>query len=67
MPSPVTSELPKPKSEDEFEDIAADVAARWWAANVHRNGRRGQRQNGVDLYATPRHATPRHAIWVARE
>jgi len=50
MPTPVTAKLPKPKSEDEFEDFVLDVLRRKWRADVQRNGRRGQSQNGVDLY-----------------
>ena len=32
--------------------MSVDVAARWWGATVHPNGRRGQGQKGVDVFAT---------------
>lgn len=31
--------------------MCVDIAARWWSSTVHPNGRRGQGQHGVDLYA----------------
>lgn len=48
----MTTRIPKPDDEYEFQDMALDVAERWWKATVQRNGRRGQGQDGVDLYAT---------------
>lgn len=51
MPSPVTAKWPKPRSEDEWEDMVMDaMSVHWKCPNIHRNGRRGQRQNGVDVY-----------------
>ena len=56
MPSPATTNLPRPKSWDEFEDICADVLKRLWRdPYVVRNGRSGQSQNGVDCYGLPEH------------
>jgi len=54
MPMPTTARWPKPKSEDEFEDIAVDfLRIRWKDPHAARNGRRGQRQNGVDIVGHP--------------
>jgi len=56
MPSPPTSDLPRPKSWDEFEDIVADVLKRVWKdPYITRNGRSGQKQHGVDIYGQPVH------------
>ncbi len=56
MPSPPTTNLPPPKSWDEFEDICADVLKRIWGdPYIVRNGRSGQQQHGVDCYGLPRH------------
>ena len=50
MPTVATSELPIPKSWDEFEDICADLFSLIWNDhNTVRYGRMGQRQNGVDI------------------
>ena len=54
MPSPTTTDLPIPKSWDEFEDICADLLKRSWRdPYITRNGRSGQRQHGVDIYGKP--------------
>lgn len=51
MPTPPTSDLPKPKSWDEFEDIVWEIYMRKWQdSHAQRYGRNGQRQNGVDIY-----------------
>src|SRR6266496_5003033 len=51
MPSPSTSDLPKPKSWDEFEDIVWELYARKWQdSHAQRYGRHGQSQNGIDIY-----------------
>lgn len=53
MVSRSTAKWPKPKSEDEFEDIVVDFCkARWNDPNTTRNGRRGQPQKGVDIIGT---------------
>jgi len=55
MPSPATTQLPRPKSWDEFEDITADLLKVVWSdPYMTRNGRAGQRQHGVDIYGTPK-------------
>ena len=54
MPSPVTTNLPVPKSWDEFEDMCADLLKRLWRdPYVNRYGRSGQKQFGVDIYGKP--------------
>jgi hypothetical protein len=56
MPNIPQSELPAPKSWDEFEDIVADLYARIWDdPNTQRYGRSGQSQQGVDIYGQPKH------------
>ena len=56
MPSPPTTDLPRPKSWDEFEDICADVLKRLWKdPYIVRHGRSGQKQHGVDIYGQPEH------------
>ncbi len=51
MPTPSTSDLPKPKSWDEFEDIVWDIyTRRWQDPHAQRYGRSGQAQKGVDIY-----------------
>lgn len=62
MPSPATTDLPRPKSWDEFEDITAEVLKlRWKTPNVTRNGRSGQAQNGVDIFGRARHLEGQYA------
>jgi hypothetical protein len=54
MPTLAASNIPTPKSWDEFEDIALSAAKlRWSSANFYRHGRPGQRQDGVDIFGTP--------------
>lgn len=54
MPTFSTSELPVPESWEEFETIVADVMKREWSdPYVTRNGRQGQRQDGVDISGNP--------------
>lgn len=54
MPTLASSNIPTPKSWDEFEDIALSAAKlRWGSANFYRHGRTGQRQDGVDIFGTP--------------
>ena len=51
MPTPSTSDLPKPKSWDEFEDIVWEIYTREWQdPHTQRYGRSGQAQNGIDIY-----------------
>jgi formylglycine-generating enzyme required for sulfatase activity len=54
MPTIPQSELPIPKSWDEFEAIVWDVYSRVWGdPNAQRYGRTGQAQQGVDIYGRP--------------
>lgn len=54
MPMPTTAKWPKPKSEDEFEDMVVDfLRVRWQDPHATRHGRRGQRQDGVDVIGHP--------------
>ncbi len=51
MPTPSTAKWPRPKSEDEWEDMVLDAMRLVWQdPNAQRNGRRGQRQHGVDIF-----------------
>lgn len=44
-------ELPVPKNWQDFEDIVCDaLALRWNSTTLQKNGRPGQKQNGVDIY-----------------
>jgi hypothetical protein len=50
MPTPSTTKWPRPKSEDEWEDMVLDAMRIFWNdPNAYRYGRKGQRQNGVDI------------------
>jgi hypothetical protein len=54
MPNIPQSELPTPKSWDDFEDIVADLYIRLWDdPHAQRYGRSGQAQQGVDIYGQP--------------
>jgi tetratricopeptide (TPR) repeat protein len=56
VPNIPQTELPKPKSWDEFEDIVTDLYMRLWGdPHVKRYGRTGQAQQGVDVYGRPTH------------
>jgi len=51
MPTISSSNIPSPKGWDEFEDITLSAAKlRWKSSNFFRNGRQGQRQDGVDIW-----------------
>lgn len=51
MPTIAGSNVPPPKSWDEFEDITLSAAKlRWGSNNFYRNGRQGQKQEGVDIW-----------------
>lgn len=53
MPTISSSIIPPPKSWEEFEDITLSAAKlRWKSAEFFGNGRRGQRQDGVDVFGT---------------
>jgi tetratricopeptide (TPR) repeat protein len=48
-------EIPLPKGDDDFEDLARVLfSAVWQDPSVKLHGRRGQRQHGVDLYGEDR-------------
>lgn len=50
MPTPSTTKWPRPKSEDEWEDMVLDAMRIFWNdPNAYRYGRKGQSQNGVDI------------------
>jgi len=62
MPTIPQSELPVPKSWDEFEDIVADLYARAWDdPHTRRYGRTGQAQQGVDICGRPARLRGRYA------
>ncbi|MEY9185782.1 hypothetical protein ABIG06_007337 [Bradyrhizobium sp. USDA 326] len=51
MPTIASSNVPTPKSWDEFEDITLAAAKlRWNSSDFYRNGRPGQKQDGVDIW-----------------
>lgn len=53
MATIASTNIPSPKSWDEFEDISLSSAKlRWKSPNFFRNGRQGQRQDGVDIFGT---------------
>ncbi|WP_454623012.1 hypothetical protein [Brucella anthropi] len=51
MPSVSSLELPLPKNWQDFESIVRDAQAqRWKSSTLQKNGRLGQRQQGVDIW-----------------
>lgn len=51
MPTLQSMELPIPKNWQDFEAIVLDAQAqRWKSTSLQKNGRHGQKQNGVDIY-----------------
>lgn len=53
MPTFASSNIPTPKSWDEFENIVLSMSKiRWKSSDFFGNGRRGQRQDGVDVFGT---------------
>ncbi|MEF9677102.1 MULTISPECIES: hypothetical protein [Pectobacterium] len=51
MPTISSSKVPTPKSWEEFEEITLSAAKlRWNSTDFYRNGRQGQKQNGVDIW-----------------
>jgi len=62
MPDFHTSDLPIPKSWDEFEDLVWHVFSRLWAdPRAQRHGRQGQPQQGVDISGRPASLDGRYA------
>ncbi len=50
----IDKQIPSPKSWEKFEDLTrALFAAVWVSPLTQKNGRSGQKQNGVDVYGTP--------------
>jgi hypothetical protein len=50
----IDKQVAPPKTWEKFEDlIRALFAAVWESTNTQKNGRNGQKQNGVDIYGTP--------------
>ncbi|MBI3201451.1 MAG: hypothetical protein HYZ29_07905 [Myxococcales bacterium] len=67
MPTRPEYRLPKPKSPDEFEDIATAVLRILWGSDeVRRHGRNGQRQYGVDVLGEYQKDGTRHGAAVAQ-
>ena len=51
MPTIAGANIPSPKSWDEFEDIVLSTSKlRWKSTDFFKNGRQGQRQDGVDIF-----------------
>lgn len=51
MPTISSSQVPAPKSWEEFEDLALSAAKlRWSSSDFFRHGRQGQKQHGVDIW-----------------
>ena len=51
MPTLMTSDIPRPTSWEEFEHMTLDLLSiKWGSPNLVRNGRRGQKQDGVDIH-----------------
>jgi hypothetical protein len=51
MPTIASSNVPPPQSWDEFESIMLSAAKlRWQSSDFYRNGRQGQKQDGVDIW-----------------
>lgn len=54
MPSLSNTNYPRLKDADEFEDLIRDLCAlQWGDPDTKRNGRKGQKQHGVDVYGRP--------------
>lgn len=53
MPTPSLMELPKSRSAEEFECLCADILTATYSQRFVRYGRNGQKQNGIDICASP--------------
>lgn len=53
MPTFSTAKLPRSDSAEEFENMCADVLRIKYNCHFKRYGRRGQKQNGIDLIGSP--------------
>ena len=49
MPTFSTAKLPRSDSAEEFENMCADVLRIKYNCHFKKYGRRGQKQNGIDL------------------
>lgn len=55
MPTPSMARLPKLMDEKEFEKVVLDaLKLRWKDPNASLNGRKGQAQDGVDIFGRPK-------------
>lgn len=62
MPTIASSQVPPPRAWDEFEEIVLSAAKlRWDSTDFFRQGRQGQRQDGVDVFG---HDKSRRSIGV---
>lgn len=50
MPTVPLMQLPKTKSEDEFENICTNILTNFYGKPFSRYGRKGQKQHGIDIY-----------------
>lgn len=50
MPTSAIMQIPKTRSEEEFEDICTDVLNKKYNRIFKRYGKKGQKQNGIDIY-----------------
>lgn len=50
MPTLPFMQIPKTKSEEEFEHICTDLLNKEYSGRFKRYGRKGQRQDGIDIY-----------------
>lgn len=54
MPTRLNTNYPRPTEPDEFESMVRDICAREWDdPHTEKFGRRGQKQNGIDVYGQP--------------
>ena len=67
MPTRPASVLLIPKDDDEFENMILELYEELWnSKNLDRNGRSGQRQNGVDIFGIPEGQTEYSGIQCKR-
>lgn len=56
-------QIPKPDRWQDFEDLCCDLwKSIWGDPNAHLHGRRGQKQNGVDILGRPAFSQNYHAV-----
>lgn len=54
MPTRLNTNYPRPTDPVEFESMVRDICAREWSdPHTEKFGRRGQKQNGIDVYGQP--------------